>query len=80
MQSKLCLLLQFFIIKRIQSSFKRDRLNKTLKVKAFYIISLISLCALGTLIGFGINPALHEGSNNFFKLGFIVKSINWICC
>ena len=50
--SLLCLLLQFFIINYIQRSFKRDRLNKTLNVKAFYIISLTSLCVLGTLIGF----------------------------
>ena len=49
--SSLCLLLQFFIIKYVQSSFKRNRLNKTLKVKAFYIISLTSLCVLATLIG-----------------------------
>ena len=50
--SLFCLLLQFFIINYIQRSFKRDRLIKTLNVKAFYIISLTSICVLGTLIGF----------------------------
>jgi hypothetical protein len=50
--SLFCLLLQFFIINDIQRSFKRDRLIKTLNVKAFYIISLTSICVLGTLIGF----------------------------
>lgn len=49
--SSLCLLLQFLIIKYLQSSIKRDQLNKTLKVQAFYKISLISLCLLGILIG-----------------------------
>ncbi len=35
--SLLCLLLQFFIIKYIESSFKRDRLSKK-KAKTFYIM------------------------------------------
>ena len=50
--SSLCLLLQFYLIRYIRSSLKLDRLNKTLKVKSFYIISLVSLCILGSLIGF----------------------------
>ena len=50
--SSLCLLLQFLIIKYLQSSIKRDRLNKTSNVKPFYIIPLTSICVLGTLIGF----------------------------
>ena len=44
--SSLCLLLQFLIIKYLQSSIKRDQLNKTLKVQAFYKIALISLYIL----------------------------------
>jgi len=44
--SSLCLLLQFLIIKYLQSSIKRDRLNNKLKVQSFYKISLISLCVL----------------------------------
>ena len=49
--SSLCLLLQFVIIKYLQSSIKRDQLNKTLKIKTFYKIALISVCILATLIG-----------------------------
>ena len=45
--SSLCLLLQFFIIKYLQSSFKKDRLSNKLKVNTFYIVSLISICVLG---------------------------------
>ena len=58
--SLFCLLLQFFIINYIQRSFKRDRLIKTLNVKAFYIISLTSICVLGTLIGFLIFQLFHH--------------------
>jgi hypothetical protein len=50
--SSLCLLLQIFLIRYIQNTLKLDRLNKTLKVKSFYIISLVSLSVLGSLIGF----------------------------
>ncbi|MFB5600268.1 MAG: hypothetical protein ACE5SW_08595 [Nitrososphaeraceae archaeon] len=49
--SVLCLLFQFLIIKYLQSSIKRDPLNKTFKVQAFYQIALISLGILTTLIG-----------------------------
>ena len=57
--SSFCLLLQFWIIKYFQSSFKRDQLNKTLKVEAFYKISLISLCILATLIGILMFQQFH---------------------
>jgi hypothetical protein len=36
--SFLCLLLQFFIIKYIESSFKSDQLSKKFKAKNFYRI------------------------------------------
>jgi len=49
-----CLLLQFLLIKYIRGSFRADRVNKTLKVKAIHTISLISLVILATLIGFSI--------------------------
>ena len=62
--SSLCLLLQFFIIKYIESSFKRDRLNKKLKAKTFYKISLISLCVLATFIGFLIFQLFY---NNYYN-------------
>jgi hypothetical protein len=50
--SSLCLLLQFFIIRYIKRSFESDRLTNTLKIKGFYMISLTSLFVLTTLIGF----------------------------
>jgi hypothetical protein len=52
--SSLCLLLQYFILKQVRSSFRIDDLNRTLKIKAFYLISLTSLCVLAALIGFTI--------------------------
>ena len=67
--SSLCLLLQFFIIKYLQSSIKRDRLNKELKVQSFYKISLISLCVLGTFIGFLIFQLF---SNNHYNTSMII--------
>jgi hypothetical protein len=70
--SSLCLLLQFFIIRYIKSSFKTDQLNKTLKVKAFYIISLISLCVLGTLIGFLIFQQFY---NNYYDTPITILMI-----
>jgi hypothetical protein len=57
--SSLCLLLQFLIIKYLQSSIKRDQLNKPLKVQVFYKISLISLCILATLMGILIFQQFH---------------------
>ena len=46
-----CLLLQFFIIRYVQSSVRVDRQQRRLVTKPDYIISLISLCILGALIG-----------------------------
>ena len=62
--SSLCLLLQFLMIKYLQSSFKRDRLNNTFKVQSFYKISLISLCVLATFIGFLIFQLFY---NNYYN-------------
>ena len=67
--SLFCLLLQFFIINYIQRSFKRDRLIKTLNVKAFYIISLTSICVLGTLIGFLI---FHLFYHNYYDTSICI--------
>ena len=44
--SSLCLLLQYFIIKQVKSSVRTDRLHRTLKVRIFYLISLTSLCIM----------------------------------
>jgi hypothetical protein len=62
--SLICLLLQFFIIKYIESSFKRDRLSKKFKAKNFYRIPLISICVLGTFIGFLIFQLFY---NNYYN-------------
>ena len=85
--SSLCLLLQFFIIKYLQSSFKRDRLNNTLKVQSFYIISLISLCVLGISIGFMIFQLFYNNYYNTSMIIFIITIsygtatafIIWLC-
>ena len=61
--SSLCLLLQFLMIKYIQSSFESDRLNKRLKILAFNRISLISLFVLASLIGILIFQQFH---NNYY--------------
>src|SRR5262245_38859042 len=48
--SSLCLLLEYFILKQVKSSFRIDRLIRTSKIRAFYLISLTSLCVLAALI------------------------------
>jgi hypothetical protein len=53
--SSLCVLLQYIALKEVKSSFRIGRikgysLNRTFK--AFYLISLTSLCVLAALIGF----------------------------
>ena len=58
--SSLCLLLQFFLVRNIHTSFQRDRLNRTLKVKAIYVVSLLSLFVLASLIGFLIFQQFHD--------------------
>ncbi len=70
--SSLCLLLQFYLIRYIRNSLKLDRLNKTLKVKSFYIISLVSLCVLGSLIGFLI---FQQYYNNYYDTSISIAII-----
>ena len=70
--SSLCIFLQFYLIRYIRSSFKSDRLNKTLKVKSFYIISFVSLCVLGSLIGFLIFQQFY---NNYYDTAFSITII-----
>jgi hypothetical protein len=73
--SSLCLLLQFLIIRYIKSAFKSDRLNKTLKVKAFYIISLTSISVLATLIGFLIfQQFYYEYYDTWISISIIMIS------
>jgi hypothetical protein len=70
--SSLCLLLQFFLVKYIHTSFQRDRLNKTLKVKAIYTVSFISLGVLATLIGFLMFQQFY---NNYYDTTIVVAII-----
>jgi hypothetical protein len=50
--STLCIFLQFCLVMYIHTFFQRERLNRTLKVKAIYVGSLLSLSVLASLIGF----------------------------
>jgi hypothetical protein len=61
LNGSLCLLLQCFLIKYIRGSFKGDRVDKTLKVRAINTISLISLIILAALIGFSIFQQFYYG-------------------
>ena len=70
--SSLCLLLQFFLIRYIHTSFQRDRLNRTLKVKAVYTVSFISLGVLATLIGFLMFQQFY---NNYYDTTIVVAII-----
>jgi hypothetical protein len=70
--SSLCLLLQYFIIKYVKSSFESDRLKKTLKIKAFYIISLTSLGVLAALIGVLIFQQFY---NNYYETSISISII-----
>jgi hypothetical protein len=70
--SSVCLLLQFFLIRYIQSSFQKDRLNRTLKVKAINSISFISLCVLAFLIGFVIFQQFY---NNYYYTSISIAII-----
>ena len=70
--SSLCLFLQFFLVKYIHTSFQRDRLNKTLKVKAIYTVSFISLGVLATLIGFLMFQQFY---NNYYDTTIVVAII-----
>ena len=44
--SAICLLLQYSIIRYIKNSFEGERRSKTLKIKLFHLISIISLAIL----------------------------------
>jgi hypothetical protein len=49
--SSLCFLLQYFVIKYVKSSFETDGVKKTLKVQAFHIVGFGSLGLLAALTG-----------------------------
>jgi hypothetical protein len=70
--SFICLLLQLILVRYIHTSFLRDRLNRTLKVKAIYAISLFSLSVLAALIGFLIFQQFYNSYyNTLIAVGII---------
>jgi hypothetical protein len=70
--SSVCLLLQFLLIRYILGSFQRDRLSRTLKVKAISLISFISLSLLASLIGFLI---FQQSYNNYYDTSISITLI-----
>ena len=69
--SSLCLLLQFLIIKYVKSSFREGRLDKR-KTKVFYIISLSSLSLLAVLMGILI---FEQFFNNYYDTAISISII-----
>jgi hypothetical protein len=56
-----CILLQYFIIRYIRNSLQGKRSSKTLKIKSFHLISIVSLGILGTSIGLLIFQQFYFG-------------------
>jgi hypothetical protein len=74
--SSLCLLLQYFIIKQVKSSVRTDRLRGRLRVRIFYLISLTSLCIMAAVIGYMI---FEQFSYSYFdtSLTISIESISY---
>jgi hypothetical protein len=72
--SSLCLLFQYFIIKYVRTAFKRgtNPLSEAFKVRVFYVISLISLSALAVFIGFLIFQQIYYNYHDTFISIFII--------
>lgn len=70
--SSVCLLLQFYLVRHIHISFQRDRPNRTLKVKIFYVVSFFTLSVLACLIGFLI---IQQFYNNYYSTLIVVGII-----
>ena len=70
--SSVCLLLQFYLVRHIHVSFQRDRLNRTLKVKSIYAVSILSLNVLAVLIGSLILQLFY---NNYYDTSFVIGII-----
>jgi hypothetical protein len=59
--SSLCLVLQFCIIRYIHASIKVDLLGESIRIRYFYIITLLSLCLVTALMGFSIFEQFYFG-------------------
>jgi hypothetical protein len=70
--SSVCLFLQFYLVRHIHISFQRDRLNRTLKIKIIYTVSLFSLSILSGLIGFLIFQQFY---NNYYDTSIVIGII-----
>ena len=70
--SSVCLLLQFYLFRHIHVSFQTHRLNRTLKVRAIYAVSLVSLSVLAVLIG---SLIIQQFYFNFYDTSFIIGII-----
>jgi hypothetical protein len=49
--SSACLFLQFYLVRHIHDSFQARPINRTLRVKSIYVVSLLSLVVLAVLVG-----------------------------
>ena len=72
LNSSVCLFLQFYLVRHIHISFQRDRLNRTLKIKIIYTVSLFSLSILSGLIGFLVFQQFY---NNYYDTSIVVGII-----
>ena len=70
--SSLCLLLQFYLVRYIHDSFQTHRPNRTLKVKAIYAVSILSLSVLAILMGSLIFQIFY---NNYYDTVFVIGII-----
>jgi hypothetical protein len=70
--SSVSLLLQFYLVRHIHVSFQRHRPNRTLKVKAIYAVSLLSLGVLTVLVGSLIFQLFY---NNYYNTLFTISII-----
>lgn len=70
--SSVCLILQFYLVRYIHLSFRRDRLNRTLKGMVIYAVSLFSLSVLAGLVGFLIFQQFY---NSYYNTSIVVGII-----
>jgi hypothetical protein len=70
--SSVCLILQFYLVRHIHLSFRRDRLNRTLKDKVIYAVSLFSISVLAGLIGYLIFQQFY---NSYYNTSIVVGII-----
>lgn len=70
--SSVCLILQFYLVRHIHLSFRKDRLNRTLKDKVIYAVSLFSLSVLAGLIGYLIFQQFY---NSYYNTSIVVGII-----